>query len=100
MFSGVRRLISASYLFSVGVDGLLGVVLCCLLWMVCLRVFLPFVVWFVVVGWKIPAFLRTGYIFKFEIFQLCGRKSDFLFFAPFFTGIYHVFGNYVCAWGE
>ena len=31
MFSGVRRLLSASYLFFVGVDGLLGVVLCCLL---------------------------------------------------------------------
>ena len=38
MFSGVRRLLSGSYLFFVGVDGILGVVLCCLLWMVCLRV--------------------------------------------------------------
>ena len=60
MFSGGggRRLLSASYLFSVGVDGLLGVVLCCLLWMVC--AFFPFVVWFVVVGWKIPAFDRLA----------------------------------------
>ena len=52
MLSGVRKLLSISYLFFVGVDGLLGVVLCFLLLMVCL----PFVVWFVVVGWKIPGY--------------------------------------------
>ena len=54
---------------------------------------LPFVVWFVVVGWKIPVFddLADWIHFKILNFQLCVRKSAFLFFAPFFTGIYHVF---------
>ena len=68
MFSGVRRLLSASYLFSVGVDGLLGVVLCCLLWMVCLRVgFCHSLFGLLLLGGRfLPSIaLRTGYIFKF-----------------------------------
>ena len=68
MFSGVRRLLSASYLFFVGVDELLGVVLCCLLCMVCLRVGFCHSLFglFLLGGRFMPSMtLRTGYIFKF-----------------------------------
>ena len=70
MFSGVRRLLSASYLFSVCVDGILG---CCALLLAMDGVFacgvLPFIVWFVVVGWKIPAFDRLADWIHFLIFN-------------------------------